>query len=230
MAIEAARIATKYMTPVILLTDGYLGNGAEPWRIPDVASLPRFEVEQAHGTIEGFHPFLRNETTLARPWAVPGTPGFAHRIGGLEKDYDSGNISYSPTNHQRMSETRAQKIANIAQDAPELEIVEGDAKGQLLVLGWGSTYGAIREAVRRSRARGLSVSHAHLRYLNPFPKNLSEVLSSFDRVLVPEMNMGQLVKLLRAEYMIPAQSFAKIEGQPFTIDELEDRIRKVLEA
>ncbi len=230
MAIEAARIATKYMTPVILLTDGYLGNGAEPWRIPDVSSLPKFEVRQTTTHVEGFHPFLRDEKTLARLWPIPGSPGLAHRIGGLEKDFDSGNISYSPENHQRMSETRANKIANIAGDAPDLEIVEGDESGRLLVLGWGSTYGAIREAVRRSRARGASVSHAHLRYLNPFPKNLGQLMQKFDHVLVPEMNMGQLVKLIRSEFLIPAQSFAKIEGQPFTIDELEGRIQRVLEA
>ncbi len=230
MAIEAARIATKYMTPVILLTDGYLGNGAEPWRIPDVESLPRFEVRQATEGFDGFHPFLRDEKTLARPWAVPGSPGLTHRIGGLEKDFDSGNISYSPENHQRMSEVRAAKIAGIASDAPELSVSEGADSGKLLVLGWGSTYGAIKEAVRRSRARGLDVSHAHLRYLNPFPKNTAELLGRFDKVLVPEMNMGQLVKIVRGEFMIPAHSFAKIEGLPFTIDELEQRIAQTLEA
>ncbi len=229
MAIEAARIATKYMTPVILLTDGYLGNGAEPWRIPDIADLPRFEVRQEREGYEGFHPYLRDEKTLARPWAVPGSPGLMHRIGGLEKDYDSGNISYSPTNHQLMSDVRAAKIAGIANDVPELSIVEGEDSGKLLVLGWGSTYGAIREAVRRSRAKGLSVSHAHLKYLNPFPKNTADLLSRFERVLVPEMNQGQLVKLLRSEYLSPAESFAKIEGLPFSVTELEERIARVLE-
>ncbi len=229
MAIEAARIACKYMTPVILLTDGYLGNGAEPWRIPDIDSLPKFEVQQAKEGLEGFHPFLRDDKTLARVWAVPGTPGLMHRIGGLEKDYDSGNISYSPENHQRMSDTRAAKIAGIANDVPELSVVEGEDSGKLLVLGWGSTYGSIREAVRRSRSKGLSVSHAHLKYLNPFPKNTAELLSRFDRVLIPEMNQGQLVKLLRSEFLLPAESFAKIEGLPFTVAELEDRIARVLE-
>jgi 2-oxoglutarate ferredoxin oxidoreductase subunit alpha len=229
MVIEAARIATKYMTPVILLTDGYLGNGAEPWRIPEAKSLPRFEVKQ-HTSTEGFHPFLRDPDTLARAWAVPGTPGLEHRIGGLEKSFDSGNISYDPKNHQRMSETRAAKIAGIANDVPELSIEEGAESGKLLVLGWGSTCGAIRAAVRRCRERGLDVSHAHLRYLNPFPRNLGEVLSRFQRVLVPEMNLGQLVKILRSEFLVPAVSYPKIEGQPFKIDEVEAKIRQLLEA
>jgi 2-oxoglutarate/2-oxoacid ferredoxin oxidoreductase subunit alpha len=230
MAIEAARIAMKYMTPVILLTDGYLGNGAEPWRIPDVSSLPKFDVQQQTAPIEGFHPFLRDKETLARVWPIPGSPGLTHRVGGIEKDFDSGNISYSPSNHQKMSETRAAKIAGIARDIPELTLEEGDDSGKLLVLGWGSPYGAIREAVRRARARGLSVSHAHLRYMNPFPKNLGQVLSRFERVLIPELNMGQLVKVIKSEFLIPAHSMPKIEGQPFTIDELEERIRHLLEA
>lgn len=230
MAIEAARFAMKYMTPVILLTDGYLGNGAEPWRIPDVESLPKFEVSQMKTPVDGFHPFLRDKETLARVWPIPGSPGLMHRVGGIEKDFDSGNISYSPKNHQKMSETRAGKIAGIARDIPDLKVEEGEDSGKLLVLGWGSPYGAIREAVRRSRARGLSVSHAHLRYMNPFPKNLAELLGKFDRVLIPELNMGQLVKVIKSEFLIPAHSFAKIEGQPFTIDELQERIRQVLEA
>lgn len=230
MAIEAARFAMKYMTPVILLTDGYLGNGAEPWRIPDVESLPKFDVSQMKTPVEGFHPFLRDKETLARVWPIPGSPGLMHRVGGIEKDFDSGNISYSPKNHQKMSETRAGKIAGIARDIPDLKIEEGDDSGKLLVLGWGSPYGAIREAVRRSRARGLSVSHAHLRYMNPFPKNLAQLLGKFDRVLIPELNMGQLVKVIKSEFLVPAHSFAKIEGQPFTIDELQERIRQVLEA
>lgn len=229
MAIEAARIATKYMTPVVLLTDGYLANGAEPWKIPDVSSLPKMEVSQRKET-EGFHPFLRDPKTLARVWATPGTPGLTHRIGGIEKSFDSGHISYDPQNHQKMSEVRAAKIAGIAHDASELTIEEGDESGKLLVLGWGSTYGSIREAVRRSRARGLSVSQAHLRYLNPMPRNLSEVLARFDQILIPEMNMGQLVKLIRAEFMVPAKSYAKIEGLPFRIDEIEQRISQLLEA
>jgi len=229
MAIEAVRLAVKYMTPVILLTDGYLANGAEPWKIPDVASLPKIEVKFRTDP-EGFHPFLRDEATLARNWAIPGTPGLVHRIGGLEKDYDSGHISYSPENHERMSRVRAQKIAGIANDIPDQGIEVGADSGKLLVLGWGSTYGAIREAVERCRARGLDVSHAQVRYMNPFPRNLGELLQRFDRVLVPELNLGQLVKLIRSQYLVPAESFPKIQGQPFLIAELEDRIRKALES
>jgi 2-oxoglutarate ferredoxin oxidoreductase subunit alpha len=229
MAIEAARIAVKYMTPVILLTDGYLANGAEPWKIPKVEDLPKW-APTFRTDPEGFHPFLRDKETLARPWAKPGTPGLMHRIGGLEKDYNSGHISYSPENHELMCRTRAAKIAGIANDIPDLEIEVGESTGKLLVLGWGSTYGSIREAVQRCRERGLSVSHAHLRYLNPFPKNLGEVLKSFDRVLVPELNLGQLVKMIRTTYLVPAESLPKVQGQPFKISELEDKIRQVLES
>lgn len=228
MAIEAARIATKYMTPVILLTDGYLANGAEPWRIPEVESLPRFEVYQPD-QVENFHPFLRNPQTLARVWPVPGTPGLEHRIGGIEKDYDSGNISYDASNHQKMSETRAAKVANIANDVPPLEIVEGPDHGRLLVLGWGSTYGAIREGVRRARQRGLDVAHAHLRYIHPMPRNTLDVLKRFDRVLIPEMNLGQLLKVVRSELFVAAEGYSKIEGQPFKIEEIELKIRQLLE-
>jgi 2-oxoglutarate ferredoxin oxidoreductase subunit alpha len=229
MAIEAARLATKYMTPVILLTDGYLANGAEPWKIPDVADLPKFEVK-FRTEPAGFHPFLRDPTTLARNWAIPGTPELMHRVGGLEKDYDSGHISYAPENHERMVKTRAQKIANIANDIPDVEIEVGEETGKLLVLGWGSTYGAIREAVQRCRDRGLSVSHAHLRYINPFPKNLGALLERFERVLVPELNLGQLVKIVRSTFMVPAESLPKVQGQPFKIAELEDKIRQLLES
>jgi 2-oxoglutarate ferredoxin oxidoreductase subunit alpha len=229
MAIEAVRLAVKYMTPVILLTDGYLANGAEPWKIPKVADLPKIEVKFRTDPV-GFHPFLRDEKTLARNWAIPGTPGLLHRIGGLEKDYNSGHISYSPDNHERMSLVRAQKIAGIAQDVPEQQIEVGNDSGKLLVLGWGSTYGAIREAVERCRSRGLDVSHAHVRYLNPFPKNLGELLRRFDRVLIPELNLGQLVKLVRTQYLVPAESYPKIQGQPFLIAELEERIRRTLES
>jgi 2-oxoglutarate ferredoxin oxidoreductase subunit alpha len=229
MAMEAVRLALKYMTPVILLTDGYLANGAEPWRIPNVAELPKLDVKFRTDPA-GFHPFLRDPTTLARNWAIPGTPDLMHRVGGLEKDYNSGHISYAPDNHERMVKVRAAKIAGIASDIPPLTMEVGDDSGKLLVLGWGSTYGAIREAVQRCRDRGLSVSHAHLRYLNPFPQNLGEVLKRFERVLVPELNLGQLVKLLRSTYLVPAESFAKVQGQPFKISELEDKIRLVLES
>ncbi|MFZ5894106.1 MAG: 2-oxoacid:acceptor oxidoreductase subunit alpha [Myxococcota bacterium] len=229
MAIEAVRLAVKYMTPVILLTDGYLANGAEPWKIPDVSTLPKIEVNFRTDP-NGFHPFLRDEATLARPWAIPGTPGLIHRIGGLEKDYDSGHISYSPENHERMSRVRAAKIAGIANDIPDQHIEVGNDSGKLLVVGWGSTYGAIREAVERCRERGLDVSHAHIRNINPFPQNLGDLLRRFDRVLVPELNLGQLVRLLRSQYLVPAESFPKIQGQPFKIAELEEKIRKVLES
>jgi 2-oxoglutarate ferredoxin oxidoreductase subunit alpha len=217
------------MTPVILLTDGYLANGAEPWRIPEVSSLPKIKIKHRKDP-EGFHPFVRDETTLARAWAVPGTPGLTHRIGGLEKDYDTGHISYDPQNHERMCQVRAAKIERIAQHVPEQAIEVGEDHGQLLVLGWGSTYGAIREAVQRCIDRGLSVSHAHLRYLNPFPRNLVTLLKQFDRVLVPELNLGQLVSLIRARYLIPAESLPKVQGQPFKISELEEHIRKTLES
>ncbi|HTM46891.1 MAG TPA: 2-oxoacid:acceptor oxidoreductase subunit alpha [Polyangiaceae bacterium] len=229
MAIEAVRIALEHMTPVILLTDGYLANGAEPWRIPEVDKLPKINV-QFRTDPQGFHPFKRDEKTLVRNWAIPGTPGLTHRIGGLEKSYETGHISYDPANHQKMCETRAAKIANIANFIPDQKIEVGDDSGKLLVLGWGSTYGAIREAVTRCRARGLSVSHAHLRHLNPMPKNLGELLKRFDRVLIPELNLGQLVQIIRSRFLVPAESFPKVEGLPFHIDELETRIRKMLES
>lgn len=229
MAIEACRIATKYMTPVILLTDGYLANGAEPWKIPDVGSLPKFDVHFRTDPA-GFHPFLRDPKTLARAWAIPGTPGLSHRIGGLEKDFDSGHISYDPQNHEKMCKVRAAKIAGIAEDIPDQRIVLGNESGKLLVLGWGSTYGSIYEAVRRCRQRGLDVSHAHLNYINPMPRNLGEVLRRFDRVLIPELNLGQLVQLVRSRYLVPADSYPKIQGQPFKIEELEQRIRHMMES
>jgi 2-oxoglutarate ferredoxin oxidoreductase subunit alpha len=229
MAIEAVRLALKYMCPVFLLTDGYLANGAEPWPIPDVASLPKFPVTFRKDP-EGFHPFLRDPETLARNWAIPGTPGLTHRIGGLEKDFNSGHISYSAENHEKMTKTRAAKIAGIANDIPDQKIEVGTETGKLLVLGWGSTYGSIREAVTRCRERGLDVSHAHLRYLNPFPKNLGDLLKRFERVLVPELNNGQLVKMLRSQYLVPAESLPKIQGQPFKIAELEEKIRQVMES
>jgi 2-oxoglutarate ferredoxin oxidoreductase subunit alpha len=229
MAIEAVRLAIKYMCPVFLLTDGYLANGAEPWAIPDVEKLPKIPVNFRKDP-EGFHPFLRDPETLARNWAIPGTPGLAHRIGGIEKDFNSGHISYNPENHELMTKTRAAKIAGIASDVPEHKIEVGTESGKLLVLGWGSTYGAIREAVQRCRERGLDVSHAHVRYLNPFPKNLGELLGRFDRVLVPELNNGQLVKMIRSQFLVPAESVPKIQGQPFKIAELEEKIRQVMES
>lgn len=227
MAIEAVRIAVTYMTPVILLTDGYMANGTEPWKIPDVASLPKIEVNFRTDP-EGFHPFVRNNDTLARAWAIPGTPGLRHRIGGLEKDYASGHISYDPKNHEKMSRTRAEKVARVADSIPLQTMTEGPDSGKLLVLGWGSTYGAIREAVRKARADGLEVSHAHVRYLNPFPKNLGELLGRFERVMIPELNLGQLSVLIRSRFLIDAISINKIQGQPFHTHELGEHIRRAL--
>ena len=228
MAFEAVRLALTFMTPVILLTDGYLANGAEPWKIPKVDELAKIDVSFRTDP-EGFHPFARDPETLARNWAVPGTPGLRHRIGGIEKDYASGHISYDPANHEKMTQVRAAKIAKIADFVPEQTIAVGDDSGALLVLGWGSTYGSIHEAVSNCRQRGLSVSHAQLNYLNPLPRNLGELMKRFDRVLIPEMNMGQLAQIIRSEYLIPAESHPKVQGQPFKIEEVEELIRKTLE-
>ena len=227
IAIEAVRIATKYMTPVILLSDAYLAHAAEPWRLPDPSALPRFPVHFRTDPA-GFHPFLRDPVTLARAWAVPGTTGLEHRIGGLEKDYDTGHISYDPENHARMTRTRAAKIAGIANDIPPQRAALGADHGAVAVVGWGSTYGAIQQAVRDAREDGLDVSHVHLRYLNPFPSNLGDLLKRFDRVLVPEMNTGQLVQLLRAAYLVPAEGLNKVEGKPFKVAELAAAIRASL--
>jgi len=226
VAIEAVRLATKYMTPVIVLSDGYLAHAAEPWRIPREADLPRFPVSYRTDP-EGFHPFLRNPETLARPWVKPGTPQLEHRIGGLERDYDSGHISYDPDNHARMTKARADKIAGIARDIPLQDVALGDDHGALAVVGWGSTFGPIHQAVKIARDEGRDVSHVHVRYLSPFPRNLGELLKRFDRVLVPEMNNGQLVKLLRAEYLIPAESLAKVTGKPFRVTEIAQAIRNL---
>jgi 2-oxoglutarate ferredoxin oxidoreductase subunit alpha len=227
MAVEAFRIATKHMLPVIYLSDGYLGNGAEPWLLPKMEELPKFEVKFA--TVgDGFHPYNRNPETLARAWAIPGTPGLEHRIGGLEKEDITGNVSYDPENHMHMVLTRAEKVARIADDIPDIEVF-GEPEGRLLVIGWGSTYGAITSAVEEMQHRGKSVSSIHLRYLNPFPSNLGELLGRFDRVLVPELNLGQLAMLLRARYLVPAVSFKKVKGKPFKISELTERIEQLYE-
>ena len=224
VAIEAVRLATTYMTPVILLSDAFLAHAAEPWRIPDLDRLPRFPV-RFRTEPAGFHPFLRDAETLARPWARPGTPGLEHRIGGLEKDYDSGHISYDPENHARMTRTRAEKIARIAHDIPPQSVALGADHGAIAVVGWGSTYGAVHQAVRRARQDGVDASHIHLRYLSPFPRNLGELLKRFDRVLVPELNNGQLVQLLRATYLVPAESLSKVQGKPFKVSEIVEAIR-----
>ena len=224
-AIEAARIAIKYRTPVFLLSDAYLANGSEPWLIPDVASLPDISVPFAtEPNRDGqFLPYLRDETTLARPWAIPGTPGLEHRIGGLEKEDGTGNVSYDPDNHDLMVRLRARKVAGIAADIPELE-VDHQEGASLLVLGWGSTYGPIGAAVRRVRQAGKKVSAAHLHHVNPFPRNLGDVLRSYDRVLIPEMNLGQLLKLVRAEFLVDAVGYNRVRGLPFRAGELAEAI------
>ncbi|MEK6304538.1 MAG: 2-oxoacid:acceptor oxidoreductase subunit alpha [Acidobacteriota bacterium] len=227
MAIEAFRIATKHMLPVIFLTDGYLANGAEPWRVPGMEELPRFEVKFATEP-NGFFPYSRDPETLARPWAIPGTPGLEHRIGGIEKQDITGNVSYDPENHMHMVVTRAEKVARIANDIPELETF-GESRGRLLVVGWGSTYGAITSAVEEMQQQGKAVSSVHIRHLNPFPRNLGELLGRFDRVLVPELNMGQLAMLLRARYLVPAVSFPKVKGKPFKISELTAKMNELYE-
>ena len=228
-ALEAVRIALRYMTPVILLSDGYLANGAEPWRIPSVEKLPDISRPFASqpNVGEDFWPFLRDDQTLARPWAIPGTPGLEHRIGGLEKADGTGNISYDPENHHLMSELRYAKIRAIEEDIDPLEW-DGDDDARVLILGWGSTYGAIGAACRRLRARGTKVARAHLKHLNPFPKNTGEVLARFDKVVIPEMNMGQLSKLIRAEFLIDAISINKVKGQPFRAAELEERLLELM--
>lgn len=228
-AIEACRLAVKYMTPVILLSDGYIANAAEPAQIPnmdDYAPFPaRFRTDP-----EGFHPFLRDEKTLARTWAVPGTPGLQHRIGSLEKDYNSGHISYDPANHQRMTDTRKAKIARIADDIPAQDVADGAAGARLCVVGWGSTYGPIARAVSNLRAGGADVAHIHLRHIHPLPANLGALLASFDKVVVAEMNAGQLSTVLRAEYLLPAIPLTKVSGQPFKIAEIEAALAAHLEA
>ena len=225
--IEACRVAVQAMVPVIVLSDGYLANGAEPWKLPDLSELPDFPVE-FHSDPEGFLPYSRDPETLARPWAIPGTPGLEHRIGGLEKQEGTGNVSYDAENHQRMTDIRAEKIARVAKTIGPLE-VDGDASGKLLVLGWGSTSGTIRGAVKAARAQGLTVSRAHLRWINPFPSNLAEVLDSFEQVLVPEMNGGQLAFLLKGTFLKDVVSYPKVEGKPFYRREILARIKQCLE-
>jgi 2-oxoglutarate/2-oxoacid ferredoxin oxidoreductase subunit alpha len=227
VAIEACRIATQFMTPVFIMSDGYLANGSEPWKIPDMNTYDAFPARKSIEA-EGFHPFLRDPETLARNWPVPGEPGLQHRIGGLEKDYDSGNVSYDPANHQRMTDVRHERIAQIANYIPEQEISCGADHGSLALVSWGSTYGAIYQAVKRSRAKGLDVSHVHIRHLCPFPRNLGELLTGYDQILVPELNAGQLVKLLRSEFLVPAEGYNKVAGRPFTIAEIEGAIERKL--
>ncbi len=225
-AIEAWRLALKYMTPVAFMSDAFLANGAEPWCIPDPASLPNIGVPNRTEKA-GFYPYLRDPVTLARPWAVPGTPGLEHRIGGLEKADVLGNVSYDPENHHKMTVLRQAKIAGIAADIPPLEVYGAD-EGDLLILGWGSTYGAIRSAVERLRDRGLAVSHAHLRHLNPLPANTGDVLAAFRRVVIPELNLGQLLMIIRARYLIDAIGYNRVRGKPFRILEIEAEAERIL--
>ncbi len=225
-AIEAVRIAVKYRTPVYLLSDAYLANGSEPWLIPDIDDLPAIPVEFTTSPNDGdtFQPYLRDPVTLARPWAVPGTPGLEHRIGGLEKEDVTGNISYDPDNHDLMVRLRAQKVAGIAADIPELAVDDPDGDARLLVLGWGSTYGPIGAAVRRVRQDGNKVATAHLHHLNPFPRNTGDVVRRYEKVLVPEMNLGQLAGLIRGEFLVDAVPYNRVRGRPFTAAELADAI------
>jgi len=231
-ALEAVRLAVKYRTPVMLLTDGYIANGAEPWLLPEVDALPDisvpFATEPNHTDDAGnpvFWPFLRDPDTLARPWAIPGTPGLMHRIGGIEKQDGTGNVNYDPANHEHMVRIRAEKVARIAGDIPEVE-VDDPGQASILVLSWGSTWGIAQQAVRQARDSGIEVAHAHLVHLNPFPRNLGEVLRRYDKVLVPEMNLGQLSRLVRAEFLVDAQVISKVQGVPFRAAEIEAAIKE----
>jgi 2-oxoglutarate ferredoxin oxidoreductase subunit alpha len=228
-AIEAARIALKYRTPVYLLSDAYLANGSEPWLIPDVAELPDISVPFAEPGDGTFEPFRRDPETLARPWAIPGTAGLEHRIGGLEKADVTGAISYDPDNHDHMVRLRARKVAGIAADIPELELDDPDGDAELLVIGWGSTYGPTAAAVRRVRKRGVRVARAHLHHLNPFPTNTGDVLGRYPKILVPEMNLGQLALLIRAQFLVDAVSYTRVRGRPLSAAELEDAITTMAE-
>jgi 2-oxoglutarate/2-oxoacid ferredoxin oxidoreductase subunit alpha len=227
IAIEASRIAIKYMVPVIILSDGYLANGAEPWKVPTVPELPQIPVVFETNP-EGFLPYKRNPSTLARPWAIPGTPGLEHRVGGIEKQDVTGNINYEPLNHEHMVRTRAEKVEGIAQDIPEI-VPEGDPSGDLLIVAWGSTAGPITAAMKPMREKGHRIGHVHLRYLNPLPRNLGDILKRYKKVLVPEMNMGQLSMILRAKFLVDAESYGKIQGKPFKQSEIEAKIEELLD-
>jgi 2-oxoglutarate ferredoxin oxidoreductase subunit alpha len=241
MAYEAIRIATQFMCPVFLLSDGYIANGAEPWKLPDLAKLAKITIthptthnsdgwtgaahESGDETSSRFLPYRRNDL-LVRPWAIPGTPGLEHRIGGIEKQDVTGNVNYEPANHEHMVHTRAKKIENIALTIPDLA-VNGPESGDLLVIGWGGTYGSITTAVERCQKKGMKVAQAHLRYLNPMPKNTADVLKRYKKILVPELNSGQLMWLLRAKYLAPAEGLNKIQGRPFLVSEIESAIEKM---
>ena len=227
VAIEACRLAVQFMTPVILLSDGYMANASEPWLVPDITSYKSFPVSFETET-ENFTPAKRDPETLARVWAKPGTPGLEHRIGGIEKDIDTGNISYDSENHQAMTDLRERKIENISQYIPEQTVSSGPEKGKLAVVGWGSTYGAIHQAVKRCLQEKLDVAHIHVRYLNPLPGNLEVLLGQYENILVPEMNTGQFVNLLRSKFVFDAKAFNKVSGQPFKIREIETEIKTIL--
>jgi len=232
-AIEACRIALKYRTPVYLLSDAYLANGSEPWLLPEIDQLPDISTTFAtepNGEDGTFLPYLRDEQTLARPWALPGTKGLEHRIGGLEKADRTGNISYDPDNHDLMTRLRAQKVAGIAGDIPELEVDDPDGDASVLVLGWGGTYGPIAAGVRRARRNGRAVAHAHLRYLNPFPRNTGEVLRRYEKVLIPEMNLGQLLKLVRAEFLVDAVGYNRVAGVPLRAAEVAEAVEAMVDS
>jgi 2-oxoglutarate ferredoxin oxidoreductase subunit alpha len=226
-SIEAVRLAIKYMTPVIYLSDGYLANGAEPWPIPDPAKLPKIPVKFRTDPA-GFHPYVRDPETLARPWVLPGTPGLEHRIGGLEKEDVTGNVNYEGPNHEKMVRLRAQRIRNIENDIPLAE-VDGPERGKVLVAAWGSTYGAIQSALRRLGSRRAQVAHVHVSHLNPLPRNLGEILKRYDRILVPELNLGQFATVLRARYLVDTTSLTKVQGKPFKSAEILDAIERLLE-
>ncbi|HEY5073441.1 MAG TPA: 2-oxoacid:acceptor oxidoreductase subunit alpha [Pyrinomonadaceae bacterium] len=226
MAIEAVRLAFKYMVPVFYLSDGYLANGAEPWRLPEIDKLPKIDV-RFETDPTNFMPYARDEVTLARPWALPGTPGLEHRIGGIEKQNISGNVNYDPENHHLMVHLRQEKVDRATADIPPLEVF-GEKTGKVLVLGWGSTYGSITSAVEKMQSEGKSVSSAHLRHLNPFPKNLGEVLAGFETVIIPEMNLGQLCTMIRAKFLVDAVAFSKVKGRPFQIREIVGKVEEYL--
>ena len=228
MAVEAARIAVRYRTPVILLSDTFLSNSSEPWLLPDLAALPEIDPDFAVPNGNDFLPYARNED-LARPWAVPGTRGLVHRIGGLEREDLTGNISYDAANHERMTKLRQDKVAGIARDIPALEVDDPDGDAEVLVLGWGSSLGTIRAAARRVRAEGRRVATAHLRHLNPFPANTEEVVRAYPKLLIPEMNLGQLALLIRSRFLVDAHSYSKVQGVPISADELEREIVRMLD-
>jgi 2-oxoglutarate ferredoxin oxidoreductase subunit alpha len=228
VAIEAVRLATKYMTPVMLLTDGYLANASEPWKIPDVSAIPEFPAKFLTNT-EDFSPSKRDPETLARNWPIPGTPNLEHRIGGIEKSYTTGNISYDAANHQKMTNVRKNKIDGIANDIPDQEITRGDGSGDIVVVGWGSTFGPITQAVKKVQSDGYKVSHIHIRHIWPMPNNLGDLLQKFKKVIVAEMNTGQLTTVLRSKYLVDAQGLNKTSGQPFKVSEIEETIRASLE-